>query len=94
MEDRHVKSIAARATFAVWVFAATAALAQLWLARPDLGPQFPPAFSLWLVERYGSTNGEELCDLETLLALACAFLLVVLLTLSVLLLLRRRRPAH
>ncbi len=82
---------AARLAVVLWVVVATVALAQLWLARPDLGPQFPPAFSLWLVGAYGSVNGEELRDLETLLALGCAFLLVILFTFSVMLLFRHPR---
>lgn len=77
-----MKTTGARIALALWVLVATVALGHLWLARPDLGPQVPPSLALWLVERYGSTNGEELRDLEALLALGGAFVIVLLLTAS------------
>lgn len=75
-----MKTTGTRILLAAWVLSATAALAHFWLARPDLGPQVPAALSLWLVELYGSTNGEELRDLETVLALASSFLVILFLT--------------
>lgn len=80
---------------ATWVLAATAALGHFWLARPDLGPQVPPVVSLWLVELYGSTNGEELRDLEALLALGSALVVVLALTFAGWFVFRRyaHRPA-
>jgi hypothetical protein len=84
-----VKTTSARIALLVWILVATAALAHLWIVRPDLGPQLPPAISLWLLELYGSSNGEELRDLESLVALACSFLAVLLLTASSLVLWRR-----
>jgi hypothetical protein len=72
-----------------WVLAGTAALGHIWLARPELGPQVPPAVSLWLIELYGSTNGEELRDLETLLALGSALVVVLALTFAGLFVFRR-----
>ena len=86
-----MKTTTTRVLLATWVLAGTAVLGHLWLTRPDLGPQVPPALSLWLVELYGSTNGEELRDLETLLALGSAFVVVLALTFSVLFIFRRYR---
>jgi hypothetical protein len=69
-----------RVLTAVWILAATIALARLILVRPDLFPQVPESFALWAIDVYGSTNGEELADLETLLALGVSFVAVVLIT--------------
>lgn len=43
-------------------------------------PRVPESFVLWAIDVYGSTNGEELADLETLLALGFSFILVLLVT--------------
>lgn len=64
----------------VWILFSTLALARLWLARPDYFPPVPPAVKLWLIDLYGSTNGEELRDLETLTALAMAFVIKLAIT--------------
>lgn len=77
-----MKRLTVRLALAVWVVAATLALAQLWLARPDLGPQLPQPLALQLVELYGSSNGEQLRDLETLIALGSAFCVVLVVTLA------------
>lgn len=69
-----------RVLLGVWVLVATIALARLILVRPDLFPKVPPSFSLWAIEVYGSTNGEELADLEALLALGFSFIVVLLFT--------------
>lgn len=69
-----------RALLAVWVLVATIALARLILVRPDLFPKVPESFSLWAIEMYGSTNGEELADLEALLALGFSFIVVLIVT--------------
>lgn len=66
-----------RVLVAVWVLAATIALARLILVRPDLFPKVPESFSLWAIEVYGSTNGEELADLEALLALGFSLIVVL-----------------
>jgi hypothetical protein len=84
-----VRTVLARIFVFLWIVASSAILARLWLARPDLGPQVPPLVSLWLVEQYGSTNGEELRDLEVLIAFGAAFTVVLFLTLLGLLLWRR-----
>ncbi|WP_273028583.1 hypothetical protein [Massilia timonae] len=76
-----MNKIITRALVAVWVLVATIALARLILVRPDLFPKVPGSFSLWAIEVYGSTNGEELADLEALLALGFSFIVVLLLTL-------------
>ena len=80
-----------RAGLCAWIFAATFALGHIWLVRPDLGPPIPRALSLRLVELYGSSNGEELRDLETLVALSSAFTLVLVVTVSGLLIWRQLR---
>jgi len=65
---------------AIWIVVATIILAHLWLTRPDLGPHTPENVSLWLITLYGSTNGENLRDLEALVALLAAFGLVSIAT--------------
>jgi peptidoglycan/LPS O-acetylase OafA/YrhL len=81
-----VKRTAKRVLVATWLVLATFLLAQLWLIRPDLGPQVPKTFSLWLVNTYNSANGEQLRDLEVLIALVCAFAAVSIVTFGALLL--------
>lgn len=81
-----MKRTAKRVLVATWLVLATFLLAQLWLIRPDLGPQVPKTFSLWLVNTYNSANGEQLRDLEVLIALVCAFAAVSIVTFGALLL--------
>lgn len=64
----------------IWILVATVALARLILVRPDLFPKVPESFALWAIDVYGSTNGEELADLETLLVLGFSFTVVLLVT--------------
>lgn len=75
-----MKKTATRALIAIWILVATIALARLILVRPDLFPQVPQPFALWAIDVYGSTNGEELADLEALLALGFSFIVVLLVT--------------
>lgn len=77
-----MRKAVSRLTLVLWVLFATLALAHWWLVRPDLFPKVPPGFSLWMIDLYGSTNGEELRDLESLLALGVAFPIVLFLTFS------------
>ncbi|NML13430.1 hypothetical protein [Azohydromonas caseinilytica] len=65
----------------LWVLSATILLTRLWLANPGAFPQVPQPFALWLVELYGSQNGEELADLEMWFSLAVSFSIVTLATL-------------
>lgn len=51
--DSQVKPTTTRFTLGTWVLAGTASLGHFWLARPDLGPQLPPAVSLWPIKLYG-----------------------------------------
>ena len=53
----------------------TFGLAYLWGNHPELFFKPPEAFSVWLVELYGSSGGEELADLELLYVFACSFIL-------------------
>lgn len=66
----------------LWAFLATALLTRLWLTNPGAFPAVPEPLALWLVEWYGSRNGEELADLELLFGLALSFLVVTLATLG------------
>jgi hypothetical protein len=84
--ERQVKRTTQCLLLAGWLVVATPILAYLWLTRPDLGPSIPRSASMRFVQFYGSANGEELRDLEVLIALACAFAAVSILTFGALLL--------
>lgn len=64
-----------------WLVAATLLLTYLWGHNPEMFPQPPVSFSIWLIELYGSKSGEDLADLELLYMLFVSFILVVLVTL-------------
>lgn len=72
-----------------WTALATILLAHFWLLRPDLFPTVPSPLALWLVNLYGSSNGEELADLEDLFALIASFMVVAVFTTAILLAARR-----
>lgn len=80
-----------RIVLVIWVLVATVVLAHLVLVHPDFFPKVPESFAIWAIAIYGSTNGEELADLESLLALGAAFIVVLLITLSGHLIWRRIR---
>ena len=65
----------------LWIILATAFLTRLWLTNPGAFPQVPKPLALWLVEWYGSRDGEELADLELLFGLTLSFIAVMLATL-------------
>ena len=67
--------------FGLWLLLATGFLARWWFANPDSIPRFPSAFWVWLINLYGSQNGEELADLELLVVLGICFIFVSLFTL-------------
>lgn len=56
---------------------ATLLLAHLWLTNPDQVPRFPETLWIWLIGIYGAQDGEDLANLELLIALAVSFLLVM-----------------
>lgn len=75
-----MNKIIKRSLIGAWVFFATLLLARSWLVRPDLFPRIPQPIILWLVDLYGSRDGEELADLELLLALGLASVIVLAIT--------------
>lgn len=74
----------------VWIVGATLIAARLWLTHPDAIPRFPESFWLWLIAVSGSKNGEDLGNLELLVALALSFLFVITVTVITGFLWRRR----
>jgi len=63
-----------------WVIVATLALAFFWGNYPYLFFYLPESLSIWLIEIYGASNGEELADLELLYVFISSFLIVSFLT--------------
>ncbi len=81
----------------LWIILATTVLTRLWLTNPGAFPQVPEPLALWLVEWYGSRDGEELADFELLFGLALSFIVVTLATLLGWLMwrsIRRRSPSR
>ncbi|MFC7514893.1 hypothetical protein ACFQUU_07745 [Herbaspirillum sp. GCM10030257] len=73
----------AKALFALVIWAAGALfLTRLWLSNPDTGLSLPASWWQWLDGIYGSSNAEEVADLEFLVGFTIA--LVVLAVASVL----------
>ena len=83
-----------RVVLFAWIVVSTIALARLWLVRTDLFPPVPQPFAIWLTEQYGATNAEEIRDLEVLLGLGGAFIIMTSLTFLALALLRKMRRLH
>ena len=71
-----------------WLTVATFLLSFVWGNYPHLFFYPPESLSTWLINIYGSSNGEELADLELLYVFVGSFFIVVILT-SVFLLLKR-----
>ena len=87
MKTRHV-------IVTLWVALATFGLGRLWIARPDLGPQFPSWFGGWFVSVTGGAHQESASDAEAALLYAICLIVVSLLTWIALLLVRRRWQEH
>jgi len=66
----------------VWVLVATFFLARFWLNYHFLFPPIPEPFWIWITDLYGATDAEQVADVEILVALALALLIVILLTAS------------
>ncbi len=66
----------------LWTVIATLITTRLWLMHPDSVPRFPESFWIWLIEIYGSQDGEELANLEMLVTLSISFVLVLVLTIT------------
>ena len=64
----------------LWIVSATLIITHLWLTHPDSVPRFPESFWIWLIEIYGSQNGEELANLELLVTFSISLVLVSVLT--------------
>lgn len=75
----------------VWIVGAALTATRLWLTHPDAIPRFPESFWLWLIAVSGSKNGEDLGNLELLVALGFSFFFVITVTVITGFLLRRRR---
>ncbi|MGF6275355.1 membrane-anchored protein YejM (alkaline phosphatase superfamily) [Massilia sp. UYP11] len=76
----------------IWVFVATVMLARFWLHYYYLFPQIPESFAIWLSTLYGARNAEEIADMETLLALSTALVIVGAVTLFARWIWRKFRP--
>jgi len=81
-----MKKIIKQTLIGIWITLATLILTYIWGNNPDMFFQPPKAFANWLVDIYGSSNAEELADLELLYVLCCSFLTVLILTISAVLL--------
>lgn len=75
----------------MWILLATAALARFWLTYHYLFPQVPIPFFIWISDLYGATDGEEMADVELLVALAGALIIVLIVTLAGILVWRKIR---
>ena len=60
----------------LWILISSALFARLWLAHPELFPAFPTTLAEYLVNLYGAQNAEEVADLEILVGLCLALLIV------------------
>jgi hypothetical protein len=69
-----------RLSLIIWVLAGTVVLARFLILHHDLFPPFPEAWAIWLINLYGSRDGEELADLEILVALGLAFSAILTVT--------------
>ena len=85
--------LATRILIAIWVLFATLALARFWLKYYYLFPLIPESFAIWLTDLYGATNAEEVADVEILLALSGAFVIVALVTAAALWAWRKTRQS-
>ena len=74
--------------FYAWLFTSTTVLSYVLGNNPNILPFINPSetFALWLVDMYGSSNGEELADLELWYVVVCSFFIVFVLTVAFLLL--------
>lgn len=87
-----MKKALSRSLMTVWVLVATIMLARFWLTYHYLFPQVPIPFFIWISEQYGAANGEEMADVELLVGLAGAFIVVLVVTLVGLRIWRQTRP--
>lgn len=81
--SRPAKSVAYRRFFYTWLLMTTIALSFVLGNKPDIFPFLnpPESLALWLIDLYGSSNGEELSDLELLYTFVCSFFIVFTVTL-------------
>ena len=65
--------------FYFWLIGATLVLSFLLGNNPEMASFINPSekFKMWLIDVYGSSNGEELADLELLYVFTCSFLIVL-----------------
>ncbi len=78
----------------IWIIVATLVLSFFWGNYPHYFFYLPEPLSIWLIEIYGASNGEELADLELLYVFIMSFLMVSFLTYVILMLKRKltKRP--
>jgi hypothetical protein len=83
-----------RLSLIIWILAGTVVLARFLIIHHDLFPPFPEAWAIWLIDLYGSKDGEELADLEILVALGLALSAILTVTMLAWLVWRHvHRPA-
>jgi hypothetical protein len=66
--------------FATWVFLGTLALSRWWYANPDFFPRFPDTFWLWLDQLFGAGNIDEAANLEFIVVVFFALIIVLVST--------------
>ena len=78
-----MKSLFKSWIFYAWLLIATIALSFVLGNNPEIFSFLNPSeqFMLLLIDMYGSSNGEELADLELLYVFVCSFFIVFIITL-------------
>jgi hypothetical protein len=78
---------------ALWVVIASVLLTRLWIAHPEIFPEFPKPLSEYLASMYGAQNAEDIADLEVLVGLLMSVPTVSVITYSLLIAWRKYRHA-
>ena len=67
-----------------WVTVTTVTVTRLWFTYPDAFPRFPDAFWISLISVFGSTNGEDLANLELIVVFTMSLCVTLALTFLIL----------
>lgn len=78
---------------ALWVVVATLALGRWWMLRPETFPSLPDALWQSVMARFDPGCCEDVADVEALVVLVTAFVVVLAVTVLGWLFWRRLRPA-
>lgn len=77
-----------KSILAIWIIAASVTLAYTWYYNPNLFPQVPESFSIWITDVASAKTAEDVALVGLIFGLVVSLMLVTCITIAAILICR------